>query len=162
MVPSNTTSSSPSPSAAPPHTGSQEHGVGVKTGIGIIFALSKHSSPHPKHTLNSDASVCFAVITGVFLTKRCRDILDNRTSPWLGTYFINVSYRFLMDFISERLKRLVRCLQRARPVARSVNNQAASLDRRPTFPPLASRSSTFDQHLPPYTTQDPLLRSSQI
>jgi hypothetical protein len=68
----------------------------------------------------------------------------------------------LTDLISEILKRAFRP-QRSQQATIPINTEVTvQLERRPTFPPLASRSSTFDQNLPPYTKQDPIPQSSNI
>ncbi|KIM74780.1 hypothetical protein PILCRDRAFT_800403 [Piloderma croceum F 1598] len=89
------------------------------------------------------ALVCFAVITGVFIAKR-----GDHTRPWL-----------------ERLKRIFPMLQRqtqSRSEATVENSDGISLARRSTFPPPPSRSSTFDQKLPPYLKNDPLPQSPRV
>jgi hypothetical protein len=173
MAPWNATNinDDPLPSAALTHvlvTRSHGSGFRAKTGVGIIFALGYYlSTDLREHDSNPRPLACFAVITGVFLAKRRHDALNNRTSPWLGMRCMLkcFSYPIMIDLTSERLNRMVPSLhRRTQPEATPVNEnrEAISLHRQPTFPPLASRSSTFDQNLPAYATQDPLSRNSQI
>jgi hypothetical protein len=83
------------------------------------------------------ALACFAVITCVFLSSRHRrDTLCNRN--WF-----------------DKLKRMASCLRSRPEPSNSPRNTENTLPRQSTFPPPASRASTFDQHLPPYSRHDP-------
>lgn len=69
-------------------TRSEGDDVGVKTGIGIVFALCDYPPAiRIIHNSDSRASVCFAVITGAFIAKRRHDTHANDTRPWLGMAF---------------------------------------------------------------------------
>jgi len=90
------------------------------------------------------ALLCFAAITCVFLTRRWQDILNGRLTS-----------------LHERLIRRVPCLRRTQPeVAQETDENTQPISRQDTFPPPSSRSSTFDQRLPPYAIQDPHAQNS--
>lgn len=83
--------------------------------------------------------------------------------PFIESFIIGFD---IFNLISERLKHIIPCLRRhTQPEATEAtteNNESITLERRSTFPPLASRSSTFDQKLPPYSRQDPLPQSPHV
>jgi len=122
MPPSSSTSRELSASAAISHTlaiRSQGSHVQGKTAFGIVFALA-----------------CFAVITGVYLSRRRQDTVNNGTST-----------RF------ERLIRMVRRPQQTQPEATHENNEPIS--RRPPLAiPPPSRQGPLPQNSGVSTIRD--------
>lgn len=87
----NTTTNNTSPSAPITQTSAVTRPGGstvrAKTAFGIVFALGDYSPAFQRtHQADPHVSVCFGVITGVFILKRRHDTRSDHTRPWLGMF----------------------------------------------------------------------------